>query len=212
MIEWFWHEFPTGGLAEPHGDSRGACTFRIHSQHASRAMKALSPRVEAHRLSANDPFPNNPRLPLLIYRQALDPAEEIDADEVERLLRTHQWGGTWKNGVFPYHHYHSNTHEVLVVCAGTARVQLGGPDAQVFAVEAGDVALLPAGTAHKRIEASDDFLVVGGYPAGQEDYDLIRDEPAKQQQAEQRIAAVPLPEHDPIYGPDGPLLQQWSQE
>lgn len=173
-------------------------------------MNVSQPRVEAHRLSANDPFPNNPQLPLLIYRQALEPAAGIDAGAVEQLLRSHGWGGTWQNGVFDYHHYHSNTHEVLVVCQGEGRVQLGGPHAEVFAVTAGDVAVLPAGTAHKRVEASDDFLVVGGYPAGREDYDLIRAEPDKQQQAEQRIAAVPLPEQDPIYGPDGPLRQQWG--
>jgi uncharacterized protein YjlB len=53
-------------------------------------------------------------------------------------------------------------------------------------------------------------LVIGGYPAGQEDYDLIRDDPSAKSVAEQRIASVPLPKQDPLYGDDGPVLQHWT--
>lgn len=172
-------------------------------------MSAPSPRVETYRLSADKVFPNNAELPLLVYRQALAQTGRSAAGEVQRRIESNRWGGTWQNGVFAYHHYHSNAHEVLAVCAGSAEVQFGGPDGPVLSVTAGDVAVLPAGTAHKKIDASADFLVIGGYPAGQEDYDLIRDDPSAKEAAEQRIANVPVPESDPVYGDDGPLGKHW---
>lgn len=174
-------------------------------------MTKPSPEVESHRLSPDGPFPNNSQLLLLVYRQALDETGRDVADAVQRLLESHQWGGTWVNGVFDYHHYHSNAHEVLVVCAGSARIQFGGPSGPIVSVTAGDVGILPAGTAHKRVDASFDFVVVGGYPAGQEDYDLIRDDPSVKAAAEKRIVSVPVPGQDPLYGDDGPLLQHWTQ-
>lgn len=167
--------------------------------------------VETHLLSATAGFPNNPKLPLLVYRRALAGIGPEAAGQVERRFVENGWVGTWRNGVFSYHHFHSNAHEVLGVCTGSARVQLGGPSGPIVAVEAGDVAILPAGTGHKCIEASEDFLVVGAYPAGQEDYDLLRGNPAEQEAAERRIAEVPLPQSDPVYGAKGPLLEHWKR-
>lgn len=165
--------------------------------------------VESHFLTPGNGFPNNWRLPLLVYRRAFAGGRAA-ANEIERRLVENGWAGTWQNGVYSYHHFHSNAHEVLAVCSGRARLQFGGPAGPVVDVEAGDVAVLPAGTGHKRVEASGDFLVVGGYPKGQEDYDLLRGDPAEQSEAEQRIAAVPLPAADPLYGADGPLLEHWA--
>lgn len=167
---------------------------------------ATNTHVEAHQLGATEGFPNNPTLPLLVYRKALQDLGDGAAGDVGRLFESNAWRGTWRNGVFAYHHFHSNAHEVLGVCAGHAQVQFGGPSGPVVDIEAGDVAILPAGTGHKRIKASGDFLVVGAYPAGQEDYDLLRGDPAEQADAEPRIAAVRLPESDPVYGTEGPLL------
>lgn len=166
------------------------------------------PDIETLRLRADGAFPNNKQLPVLIYRGVLD-IDSQSASDVEQKLKSNGWGGTWRNGVFPFHHYHSNTHEVLVCCAGEAEVQFGGPSGPVPAVIAGDVVILPAGTAHKKISASDGFLVVGAYPAGHEKYDLIKEEPGEKSAAERRIANVPVPETDPIFGSDGPLQDHW---
>ncbi|WP_250123845.1 cupin domain-containing protein [Chroococcidiopsis sp. CCMEE 29] len=67
----------------------------------------------------------------------------------------------------PNHHYHSTAHEVLGISRGKAAVRLGG-DArgQTFEVRAGDVIIIPAGVAHKNLDSSSDFLVVGAYPLG----------------------------------------------
>jgi uncharacterized protein YjlB len=43
--------------------------------------------------------------------------------------------------------------------------------------------------------------VVGAYPPGQEDYDLLRgDDPAEVEAARERIAALPAPPQDPVGG------------
>ena len=159
--------------------------------------------VRAFVFERGDEIPNHPRWPLLIYEAAVP----HDADAVERQLAANGWGGTWRDGVYSYHHYHSTSHEVLAVVRGTARVQFGGPQGEAVQLAAGDVAILPAGTGHKRLDASDGFLVVGAYPRGQEDPDLRRDAPSDADL--ERIAQVVRPASDPVFGEDGPLLERW---
>lgn len=151
-------------------------------------------------------IPNHPHWPLVVYRGALPGA---DAPACEALLRENGWGGTWRNGVFAYHHYHSTSHEVLAVVRGEARVTFGGEQGETLALRRGDVAVLPAGTGHCRVDASRDFLVVGAYPAGQEDYDVCTGKPDERPEALEHIRQVPRPEADPLYGEDGPLLAHW---
>jgi uncharacterized protein YjlB len=117
------------------------------------------------------------------------------------LFAEHGWGGSWVDGVFDFHHFHSTSHEALAVVAGRATLELGGPQGEAFEVEAGDVLVLPAGTGHRRASARDGFTVVGAYPAGQENYDLLRgDDPAEVAAARERIAALPAPPEDPVGG------------
>ena len=123
------------------------------------------------------------------------------ADAARELFARHGWGGSWVDGVFDFHHFHSTSHEVLAVVAGSATLELGGPQGEAFEVVAGDVVVLPAGTGHRRATARDGFTVVGAYPAGQEDYDLLRgDDPAELAAARERIAALPAPPEDPVGG------------
>ncbi len=53
---------------------------------------------------------------------------------------------------------------MLGVARGTAKVEYGGVKGRMLTMNAGDVTVLPAGTGHRLIEASRDFLVVGAYP------------------------------------------------
>lgn len=166
------------------------------------------PQVETFRFDGGDRIPNNPDLPVLFMHGAIDPGQGPAA--IRRRLEANGWGGTWQYTVFDFHHYHPNAHEVLAVAEGWADLTLGGPDGETVRVEAGDVLVLPAGTGHRRAEASPDFLVCGGYPRGQEDYETVRIDQPSQDNVRERIAAVPRPGSDPICGATGPLVRLWQ--
>jgi len=154
-------------------------------------------------------IPNNQHLPLLLYRQVFASHSTLEAQFKEAFKNNH-WGGNWTNGVFSYHHYHSKSHEVLGIAAGSATLIFGGPGGKEVQVQAGDMVVLPAGTGHCRKSASPDFTVVGAYPKGQENYDICteEDDPAEKRQ---NINRVPLPQEDPVSGKAGPLPQHWQQ-
>jgi uncharacterized protein YjlB len=147
-------------------------------------------RLETWAAPPGDVIPNHPSFPVLIYR-------EVNSPDPRALFHEHGWGGSWVDGVFEFHHFHSTSHEVLGVLSGEATLELGGPQGESFDVRAGDVLVLPAGTGHKRATARDGFTVCGAYPAGQEDYDLLREADVA---ALERIPAVPVPDQDPVGG------------
>jgi len=155
-------------------------------------------------------FPNNPTLPLLVYSQALDSSEQ-DSSRCKELLAENGWGGAWLNGVFSYHHYHSNAHEVLCVVSGSASIAFGGPEGETVEVEAGDVVVIPAGVGHCNKGSNGGFSVVGAYPRGQESYDLLTGEEGERPEVLENIRNVSLPESDPKFGEKGPLTQRWSK-
>jgi uncharacterized protein YjlB len=164
--------------------------------------------VAAQRLEDDGTYPNNPRLPLLLYRGALNlPAQGAEV-AIEALFRGNGWGGTWRNGIYGFHHYHSTAHEVLGVSRGTVVVQLGGDAGITVSLRPGDVVVIPAGVAHKNLSASGDLLVVGAYPPGQRP-DMNDGRTGERPAADERIARVPTPGMDPVYGADGPLIQHW---
>jgi uncharacterized protein YjlB len=124
----------------------------------------------------------------------------------EALFARHRWPPAWRNGVFPFHHYHSNGHEALGVYSGEVTVQFGGDAGVALTARPGDVIVLPAGTGHKKLSSRGELGVVGAYPEGTHP-DTCRPPLAKV--AEKVIASVPLPACDPVYGADGPLFAYW---
>jgi len=167
------------------------------------ALAAPAAADEPERLHfADDGIIPNSRLPVLLYRQV--PLQGSDrAAALERLFAEHDWPPQWRYGVYSYHHYHPNAHEVLGVAQGEATLRLGGEQGQDVSVAAGDVLVLPAGTGHRSLESSADFLVVGAYPPGQEDFITQRADPAAHARSLELIAQVPLPATDPVTGRKG---------
>ena len=152
--------------------------------------------------------PNNP-LPMLFYRGAIDAPDQASA--IEKLFANNGWGhGHWRNGIFPFVHYHSMIHEALGVARGRAKVRFGGDNGKVVEVQAGDLAVLPAGTGHQRLSSSGDLLVIGAYP-GEGTYNLCRGEKSEHDAALVTIPKVPVPESDPVLGKSGGLVKLWRR-
>lgn len=163
-------------------------------------------RTDSFLLEERDWVPNNPALPVIVHHGVAGGDCEAAARAFEAMFGDKGWPARWRDGIYDYHHYHSTAHEVLGVASGHARLTLGGPGGRDVDVTAGDVLILPAGTGHRRIVASSGFLVVGGYPEGQ-DWDICRGAPTPEMRA--RIAALPVPATDPVRGEEGGVPQLW---
>ena len=122
---------------------------------------------------------------------------------------------------FPFDHYHSNTHEVLVPYQGTAELVFGHSSSTTYIKHCalpGDVYLIPAGVAHRSLTSSSDFKMVGSYPVGSRDWDNCRGEEGAKVQSWnwERVKKLGQREHwpsrDPIYGDakEAPLFKFWT--
>ena len=149
--------------------------------------------VIAHRLAGA-------RWPLLVYRAVA--VKDITPEFFESLFTRNRWPAAWRDGVFPFHHHHSNSHEVLGVYDGEVTVQFGGDTGVTVVAKPGDVIVLAAGTAHKKLAERGALGVVGAYPQGS-DPDTCRGLPEGNPEA-------PLPACDPVYGARGPLFKYWT--
>ncbi|MDI6029527.1 cupin [Corticibacterium sp. UT-5YL-CI-8] len=169
----------------------------------------LTRDAEAFHFNDDGVTPNHPQWPLIVYRAIMKLSVDPEpAAILEDLFASNGWGNSWRDGIYDYLHYHSGIHEVLGIARGSGKVQFGGKSGQVLDLNAGDIAILPAGTGHQRLSASDDFLVVGAYPP-----EGTYDECTSQEdhpQAVKSIRKVRKPEMDPVYGRAGPLVDLWK--
>lgn len=151
--------------------------------------------------------PNNPTLPLLVYRRPArlgsDPARAL-----EQLFAGNGWTGSWRDGIYDFHHFHSTAHEVLGIARGTARVRFGGESGRTLRLSPGDIVVIPAGVGHKNKGATADLLVIGAYADGRA-WDLCRAGAMACEAARSNIEQVPLPGADPVAGDAGPLIGAW---
>ncbi|KAI0457173.1 RmlC-like cupin domain-containing protein [Xylaria acuta] len=168
-----------------------------------RDLKVLEHQVPAHNLIPNTSIQ---RKPLLIYKSVFSNAT---ASEVESLLSdtgvvTPQWRAT----MYTTSHFHSTSHEVLGVSNGKATVCFGhegNPGKVTCDLEKGDLAIIPAGVAHRLLEVLEgDFEMVGSYPKGY-NWDMCYGTRAE----EGRIGTIkelPWFDRDPVYEGKGPVL------
>lgn len=119
-------------------------------------------------------LPNNNHLPVIVYRQVFPP-QSVSPSKWEELFQKNHFGRAWRDGIYPYHHYHSTAHEVLGCYGGHARVRLGGDNETVrkdIELHAGDCILIPTGVAHKNMGENEQFAVVGAYDLDGKNYDM----------------------------------------
>ena len=151
-----------------------------------------TPLIEEHWFDDDGVVPNNPRVPLVVYRGVLESGPGAAAS-CETLFAGNGWSGT--------------AHEALGIVAGSAKVRLGGDSGTVVDLYAGDVVVIPAGVAHKGEAASPDLLIVGAYPGGRGP-DMRVPGKGDREQALANIPVVPPPATDPVYGRSGPLIER----
>jgi len=164
---------------------------------------------ETHLFADDGAVPNNARLPFLVYRDVFDLTGTPDPETViEKVFRENGWGQMWRNGIYPYVHYHSKIHESMGIARGRAKVRFGGDKGTVIEMAQGDVAVLPAGIAHQCLWSSADLVVIGAYPRTGR-YDLCRGSKSEHAKALKSIPHVPIPDTDPVFGKQGPLLRLW---
>ncbi|OQV03453.1 hypothetical protein CLAIMM_08496 [Cladophialophora immunda] len=178
-----------------------------------KGKKKMPSAPEIHHLEPNVYAPNS-RLPVLIYRDALPlPLTESTATA---FLESHGWEkrGVW--GHIPVRHFHPNSHECYGIFQGSSTLLLGCGSSDTSGglnveVHAGDVIVLPAGTAHCSVESSLDYRYVGVYP---KDCPRWRNELGKESinvdALRNEILAVAMPTQDPVTGPQGPLMRLWA--
>jgi len=151
---------------------------------------------------------SNPRLPVLVYRRLLPADAPAKARQFEAHFKESGWGGSWRDIIYDYAHFHATAHEALGIAKGEVTVELGGEKGERLHLTPGDLLVLPAGTAHRAVTRSDDLVVVGAYPRGQADYDMCTGD--KCTRAEEHIAETSLPNSDPFFGREGPLVHIWQ--
>lgn len=150
----------------------------------------------------------NSKLPLLLYHEIFSESGEDAAVWLEKRFSHNGWTNSWRWGIYDFHHFHSNTHEVLGVFRGSAQVQVGGENGQILDFVVGTIVVIPAGVGHKCISATEDFEVVGAYPQGAEP-DLNRPQDGIPDEIISNIAQVELPGNDPLLGENGGLKEIW---
>lgn len=174
----------------------------------TNVTEVIHGHIATHIFEDDGLFPNNPKLPVLVYKGALHLHPGDSSETIQELFKKNNWTNSWEGGILNYDHYHSTTHEVLGVFCGTADIILGGPEGTCVELTRGDVVIIPAGVTHKNLNGSNDFLCIGAYPEGKA-YDMNYGKEEERAKAIQNIAAVKTPATDPVFGTEGPLLEYW---
>jgi uncharacterized protein YjlB len=190
--------------------------------------------------------PNSPR-PLLHYTGLEEIVPGGKAADVHDIFKKNGWDTQWiyRYGSTQRSHYHAGAHECMAVLSGTATIRFGVADTSLdmdentngsaredggieLEARAGDVFLLPAGTAHKTYNtkpeaeftlltpgdghsiAAEDaratlenttlsgFTMIGAYPAKGAQWDSKRG--GEDVGNYEKVWSVEKPENDPVLG------------
>lgn len=120
-----------------------AAALSLPGQGRAAEASAVSIHPEVIQLSRNGWMPNNERLPVLLYPNAVSLKDPDPAALFEAQFQRNGWPPQWRDGVYDFHHYHSTAHEVLGFAGGHAKLMLGGENGHELEVHAGDIVVLP---------------------------------------------------------------------
>jgi len=167
-------------------------------------------KVSKHFIARHGLIPNSSATskPMLIYHSVFtSPATKSSI--TAHLSKTNVIEPHWTYSMYPTSHFHSNTHEVLIILSGSALLLFGGeenPERVEADVTKGDAIVLPAGTAHRLLEdKSGDFQMLGCYPVGAAQWDMCYGKDSEGD-VEGRIKKLEWFQSDPFYGSEGPVL------
>ncbi|KAF3926770.1 hypothetical protein ABW21_db0208255 [Orbilia brochopaga] len=169
------------------------------------ADPAASITVDRHQIPSHGLIPNtSPHgLPFTIYRSAFP--NSASSKDVEKALKSNGWDPAWQHTMYPTTHFHSTTHESLIVIAGAAELRIGGDDnpaAISVTVRHGDAMFIPVGVAHRLVKQVDGggFMMVGAYPEGAEKWDMCYGREGEGDVGEKVKAVARRVVYDPITG------------
>jgi uncharacterized protein YjlB len=163
--------------------------------------------IVEHFFSNDGTIPNS-HLPLLVYKNIAQ--GDHKADWLGQTFKKNGWTNNWRDIILPFDHFHSNTHEVLGLAKGIARLKIGGDNGEIVLVETGDVIIMPAGVGHYSLDNSLDYQFVGGYPNGAEWNSILSLKNEDSISIIEEILNIPIPDSDPIFGNKGPLFDFWK--
>lgn len=129
-----------------------AILLSIQRIHHLITMTKNQTKTEALILEDKGSIPNS-LFPLLIYRNAFSKRGNNGAEWLENIFASNQWNNSWRWRIYDFHHYHSNTHEVLGVFKDSAMLLMGGEGGKIFTVNTGEIIIIPAGVGHKCLES-----------------------------------------------------------
>ena len=202
--------------------------------------------VKQYQLPPTPLIPNSPQ-PLLHYPKLLSSESDCVPSKVYDRFSEKGWEVQWifRYGSTQTSHYHSQVHECMAVLSGSATIRFGvadtvsdleesthGSGKEEGGIElqarAGDVFVLPAGTAHKTFDTSpadefklltpgdghhvaaedvrsalaniklSGFTMIGAYPKNGGAWDFAKG--GENDGEYQKVWTVPKPEKDPVLG------------
>lgn len=118
-------------------------------------------RIHQWYLTPDGWVPNHPELPVMHIASSQNAHQALLTGLVDA-----GWSRQWQGKPYNYLHYHSRTHAIFVVTAGSGELRVGGYNGKIIPAKAGDLIFLPAGTGQQNIAASPDFAVIAFYPHG----------------------------------------------
>jgi uncharacterized protein YjlB len=174
---------------------------------AEQLAKLLqSRRIAAFRFRDDGFIPNNSWFPVVVYRSAVKPSRSLDSAAVWEALFLNPTAGAIPGAtgytISPLPLANSRS-------AGSAIVRLGGNKGRIVKLKAGGAVVIPAGTGHQCLSASETFVAVGTYPP-KGTYDASGPTVDEHDRNVKEMRKLGRPRKDPIFGSHGPSPKAWK--